>query len=304
MTWQWWIVVGLIAPDLGAVADRYFRSAHSGRRASGHQEESVAAMHDRALIAYRAGAFPKAETILRDAIERSPGITEGSDTDVDLRFKLLLLASLAREWHEDHQQELQWLKECVGIVATRHVEISPPFQPDHLNLIYMMQMNRAVAAGKLKRFLMEEEALTLAFAAAHEPATKCKCLAYQAWCILRQKDHSKNGAVESIIERFDARAGRTTPAPLKAQIRIAEAWIRLYRNDLAGARDACARAMEVYPAEHSARALVELLLTPDVSATEAIRQIEQLMEGTVPEKPAPPPLAAGGNHRARRVEGR
>src|SRR5712672_3400638 len=98
MAWQWWIVAGLIAliwvPWLIGIFAR-----RAPEDDSGPQDESLPMMHDRALLAYRNGEFATAEEILKDAIQRSPSIAEGSQADADLRFKLvLMLASLAREW--------------------------------------------------------------------------------------------------------------------------------------------------------------------------------------------------------------
>jgi tetratricopeptide (TPR) repeat protein len=313
MQWQWWILAAIVAVwFLSAILSA--RRAAPDVSSSDKNINSLVNAHDTALLLIRTGDFADAEAVLADALERIPPPTQCTEEEADLRFRfVLMLASVAREWRSDLSKELELLNECADIVTVNSLP-PPSVTEDRLSLIYMMYMNRAIAAGKLKLHLLEEESLSAALEAAVEPSTKCKCLAYQAWSILYQKDLAKIDRIESIITNFDLLADQCKiPSGLASQIRTAEVMVRLHRNDVRGAGDACARAVRIDGSRRLVQVMMEILIRPEVSAAEALDLIWQALESKEPKSsdrplsPLPPEIAGGGasegtNHRVNDTE--
>lgn len=292
ITWSWYIV-GFIAAAMLMVHALIsaIRVAQTPRDQSSFQPQTamptevthlieqgaIMPMHVQHLISQ--GDFHTAEEQLMADLERIPPVNECTGIIAQQRFHFLLsLADILRKQGKDVERELELLNECDQLLKKAPLPPLLPGPDRELNFPYMMQMNRSIAAGKLGQYLREEEALSKAFQAARDPETRCKCLSFQVWAILKQQDESKFDLAWRLVEQFDElAAGQRIPSELRVGIETGRVVLALSRNDLVQARKACAEARHIDPPFPGIRELTQILTDPNVTAKEAREQIMKLI---------------------------
>jgi CHAT domain-containing protein/tetratricopeptide (TPR) repeat protein len=158
-------------------------------------------------------------------------------------------------------------------------------------MVYKMYMNRAIAAGRLKLYVLEEESLSAALRVALEPETKCKCLAYQVWAILQQQDATKLDQAQAVVSQFDRLVTPHMPPPLIAQAETGRAVLSLLQNDVEAARAAVVKAIRLDPTNETASKLMKILLQPNPSAADAWKFLGSDGQASTPEAAPNQPLS-------------
>lgn len=207
------------------------------------------------------------------------------------RFDLLLLLSdTTRKWSHDANRELEWLNECAMLVEKPSFPSKQP-ESDRNNMVYMMYMNRAIAADSLGLYVLADESLSTALQMALEPETKCKCLAYQVWAILQQQDPAKINQARAAVSQFDRLVTPHVAAPVIVQVEAARAVLSLWRNDVQAARAAAVRASHLCPTVELVREVMQIVLRPNTSEADAWEIVRKYGQEKAPEIPPRKPLS-------------
>ncbi len=288
MSWHWWVVIAVGTTLFITMVGVALRSLAEGPLLA----------QVTALGLVNAGDFAAAEKKLIAALKRMPSLNEAEGATAKERFDLLImLADVMRKWADHSAQgndrtakELELLNEAASLVAKPSFPPAPS-GPDRVNLVYMMYMNRAIAAGKKRKYVLEEESLSAALQAAHEAETKCKCLAYKVWAILLQEDLSKLNLAQSAVSQFDSLVNDNVPPALVAQVETGRAILCLFSNDVEGACSASIKAGRVDPTDRVAPELLEILLRPTASAADAEALIRKYAHDETPQSASSQPLS-------------
>ena len=210
------------------------------------------------------GDYASAYETLTRGLEKLPSTKEcrsKGGAEAAARFMwLLLLAEVVKKWKRDAHEEFSLLDECVLLA-----HCCPP------DLLYEVHMNRGVAAYKLGKFQVYEEAMVEAYAAAREEWAKCKSLAYRGWAIILQRDKEKLSLARESFDAFDQEAQKCSIDPiLRAQVLALQAIPCLQDDDLDGARSHLLKAVQTHPKSGIAKKLLDIVRRPGMTAARAL----------------------------------
>jgi hypothetical protein len=114
--------------------------------------------------------------------------------------------------------------------------------------------------------------------------TRCKCLAYLGWAIIKQRDRSKLDRAWASFDQFEREAdGKDIPPILLSLVRLGRAVQYFHLGDLSRAHSASEQAYRLDESNGPARELSLLLRRPEVSAAEALEFILALAEAKTPK---------------------
>lgn len=247
---------------------------------------AVPVADDPLLIAYTLiaqGDDDGARQEMEQALTRLPPTEACKGKDAQLRFELLLqLSNHTRKSTGDVRREYELLNECLPLVC--YLPVTPD-GPDHLvNKRYLLHMNRGVTAIKLGLLDQATPAFRDALAAARQPDTRCKCLAYLGCNILKEGDRAQLQEVVTVFDQFDQEAQETAIAPtLRVQVLRGRAILCLKKHDIRDARLLLEQAMDIEPWAHL-QATLRLLDQPGITSSQVV---DFMLHPPVGEHPVP-----------------
>jgi hypothetical protein len=90
----------------------------------------------------------------------------------------------------------------------------------HMNRAYLLHANRARALSRLGLYAQGADALAAGLQVAPDVETRCKCLAYLGWAIIKQRDRSKLDRAWASFDQFERETdGKDIPPILLSLVR-------------------------------------------------------------------------------------
>jgi CHAT domain-containing protein len=227
------------------------------------------------------GEYEEAENELNRCLDRLPPTEKCSGRIAGQRLQYaVLLADILKRQDKDVERQLHLLNESVLLLEK--APLPPPLPgPDRkTNLEYMVFVNRAIAAGKLNKLILEEESWSRAYQKAKDTETRCKCLTFQIWSILKQRDEAKIDSVKSLIGEYDGickKANeRDIPLILRYDLEIARVVHCLYCDDIRRARTSFDDALRMGISAPGIKQLQEILTDQVIDSRKAMNEIIEL----------------------------
>lgn len=116
--------------------------------------------------------------------------------------------------------------------------------------------------------------MTAALQVARDAETRCKCLAYLGWAVIRQRDSSKLNQAWASFDQFEREADdEDIPPMLLSLVKEGRAVQCLHAGDRSQARIFSEQAFRLDESAGSAHELLQLLRRPGVTTSEALEFI-------------------------------
>ena len=260
---------------------------HYLRKKGEHSTVSVRWAIEKTVGLVSAGRLQEGEATLQRALRELPPSDQCYDQEAQDRFDvLMLLGALMEKMTPDPAEQLQYFDQCLELLD--RLPLPPPGEDRIVNRPYQMLMNRANALNALGRLAEAEKGYEMAYTWARDRDTRCKCLTYQGWSILEQRNSDRFPEAETAFDQFDEVAlGGSASPPLISLVKAGRAVMYVATDDLVTARDFCEEALSIDSSNNNAQILKRALGYDARTGKEILSAFFKMLRGPGEETPDP-----------------